>query len=70
MESYFDLCMCAMLGLLAFAEQEEHRPLFENTVDIACSVVTILYCICIVVFPYLAYRAIRKNKGKLYKEKV
>ena len=71
MESYFDLCFGVAINLLAFFELRtfgELEPFFGTPLDIACSVIVIIYALLLVLFPLYGFVAIWKNQGKLDKK--
>jgi hypothetical protein len=71
MESYFDLAMCALLNMLAFAEKVNGEYKFyqfwSTSDDILCSVLTIIYTVFLIGFPVYGHIQILKYLGSLHK---
>lgn len=68
MESYFDIVICAALGLFAFIESadlEDFGDFWSNPSNIWNSSITVLGCIGIIVFPCWVYLKIKKNFDRL-----
>ena len=61
MESYFDLCFCALLSLIAFMEAENKGVFFVGRDNIICSILTVFYLPMLVIFPVWIYFTIRSN---------
>ena len=64
LESYFDICFCAMLNSIAFKESNDHGELslhFSTLSNISCSVITIFYDFALLTFPVYGYLVVKKN---------
>ena len=64
LESYFDICFCAMLNSIAFKESADidELPLHYSTLsNIWCSIATIFYDFALITFPVYGYLIIRDN---------
>ena len=70
LESYFDLTMCALLGVFAFIEFRSIDVFFQTRDDIACTVVTIMYCLFVLIFPVYTYKVVSVNFKSLNTKKM
>jgi len=61
MESYFDLCFCAMLNLIAFMEAKNKGVFIVGRDNIICSILTVFYLPMLVIFPVWIFFTIRSN---------
>jgi hypothetical protein len=74
MESYFDIMLCIILGLLAFkydvGAQETIKSFFNTNTDRMNSVITLLLFVMCLVFPIWGHFGLVKNFKKLKEDKV
>lgn len=70
MESYFDLAFCTLLGMTALVRAEQLEDFFLTHTDRFCSILTLVYAICMLAFPVLGQVVIWKNKQMLNRKKV
>jgi hypothetical protein len=73
MESYFDLTFACSVNVLAFMEVRNLKglePFFGTPLDIACSVIVIIYACLLVFFPLYGLVTIWKNQGMLDKKEI
>ena len=77
LECYFDLALCAVLGMHAFIEtKHEAAPdrailrFFNGRDNVLNSLITIVYSLMIIVFPFVGFFAIRKHYDILKVKKI
>jgi hypothetical protein len=73
MESYFDLTFACSVNVLAFMEVRNLKglePFFGTPLDIACSVIVIIYACLLVFFPLYGLVTIWKNQEILDKKEM
>jgi hypothetical protein len=65
MESYFELLFCFILNVIAWTRAkdiEELKEFFTGFSNIMCSILCIVYGICIIAFPFHGMFIIVKNR--------
>lgn len=74
MESYFDIMLCALLGVFAYKSdvgaKETILSFFDNTDDFINNVITIVLLLMCTAFPVWGHLSLRKNYKRLSEDSV
>lgn len=70
MESYFDLVFCVCINIWALLHTPDFMAFFSTPLDAACTCLSIILSILILMYPVYGMVVIHKNQGMLHTKKL